>query len=216
MMGRLRLVAALVCGLMLFLTAGCNILGPAFLLVHGPAKTHAKFEPEKQRPTVVFVDDRASVLPRRVLRQQIARSTETTLLKEGVLKNVIDSTAAVNAAAHEPAGEPLDIASLARAVQAEVVIYISINGFALSSDRQTFLPEASYNVKVIDITKDNPRVWPAEHEGFPITVAMKQTSAVTPTTAAGQAQALTALADRSGVAIAQLFFKHDAYDTIGK
>ncbi len=78
--------------------AGCNILGPAILLVEGPPKVPAKFTPEKKRPTVVFVDDRASVLPRRALRQQIAAMCQNALLKEKVLTNVIDTTAAMSVA----------------------------------------------------------------------------------------------------------------------
>ncbi len=58
---------------------GCNILGPAILLVEGPPKVQAQFTLEKKRPTVVFVDDRASVLPRRALRQQIAAMCQNAL-----------------------------------------------------------------------------------------------------------------------------------------
>jgi hypothetical protein len=189
---------------------GCNIIGPAYLLVHGPEKTPAQHELDKQRPTVVFVDDRASVLPRRAMRQQIGAATQNTLLKEHVLKNVIDTTAIMNAAAHETSGEQMDIASLARAVQAEVVIYVTVDAFMLSPDGQTFSPEARYHVKVIDVTKPNARVWPAEHEGHPVAVMMRTSTSATPKSATEQATALTALTDRSGTAIAQLFFSHEA------
>src|SRR4051812_9808950 len=71
---------------------GCNILGPAFLLVHGPEKAPAAYKLDKERSTVVFVDDRSSVLAKRALRQQIATAAQNELLKQGVLVNVIDAS----------------------------------------------------------------------------------------------------------------------------
>jgi len=189
--------------------SACNIVGPAYLLVHGPEKTPAEHNLEKQRPTGVFVDDRASVLPRRSMRLQVAAAAQNTLLKERVLTNVIDATAIMNAATHETSDQQMDIASLARAVQAEVVIYVSVDAFRLTPDGQTFAPEARYHVKVIDITKPNARVWPADHEGHAVSVVMKASATAAPKTAVEQATALTALADRSGTAIAQLFFSHE-------
>lgn len=211
-----RFLAGVALGVGVVGVAGCNIVGPAFMLVHGPDQEPAKFELEKQRPTVVFVDDRASVLPRRAMRQQIGAAVQNTLLKERALKNVIDSGAIMNAAAHETGGQQMDIASLARAVQAEVVIYVSVDAFMLTPDGQTFSPEARYHVKVIDITKPNARVWPPEHEGYPVTATMTPSTSAAPKSVSEQVSALSALADRSGTAIAQLFFSHDqTHDSMG-
>ena len=195
---------------------GCNYVGPAYLLIHGPEKTPAQFTLGKERPTVIFVDDRASVLPRRAVRQQIAAAAQNTLLKEGVLTNVIDTTAAMTAAAHESSGQPMDITTLAKSVQAEVVVYVTADRFILTPDGQTYTPEARFHVKVIDITKPNPRLWPSEHEGYPVVVMMKPSSAAPPKTAAEQTTALNALADRAGTAIAQLFYKHESREEIAK
>jgi hypothetical protein len=188
---------------------GCNILGPAILLVEGPPKVPAQFTLEKKRPTVVFVDDRASVLPRRALRQQIAKSAQDVLLNERVLTNVIDTSAAMTVAAHESATDLMDITSLAKAVQAEVVIYVSVDSFSLTPDGQTYSPEAHFHVKVIDITKPEARIWPAEHEGHPLAVTSKNTSTPNPKTTGEQIGSLNTLADRSGAAIAQLFYTHE-------
>jgi hypothetical protein len=190
--------------------ASCNIFGAAYSVVHGPEQTPAQYSLDKNRPTVVFVDDRANILPRRAMRQQIALAAQNALLKEGVLKNVMDATAALNAAAHETAGEPMDMASLAKAVHAEVMIYVSVDSFVLSSDGQTYQPEARYHVKVIDTTKPNARLWPEEHEGYPLTVNTKPDSTAAPKNAGERAAGLTALAERSGGAVAELFFSHEA------
>jgi hypothetical protein len=211
-----RMMVAAACGTAAVWMSACNILGPAIMLVHGPDKEPAQFTLDKQRPTVVFVDDRASVLPRRSMRLQIAGTAQKTLLSERVLTNVIDATAAMNVAAHETSGQPIDLASLAKAVQAEVVIYVSVDSFVLSPDGQTFAPEAHYHAKVIDITRPEPRVWPPEHEGYPFSIVMKPGNAAAPKVATEQLTALNALADRSGVAIAQLFFSHDPHEHIGQ
>jgi hypothetical protein len=209
-----RALALCAGALSLCAVSSCNYVGPAYLLIHGPDKTPAVFTLEKERPTVIFVDDRASVLPRRALRQQIGTATQNVLLRERALTNVIDTSAAMTAAAHETAGEPMDLISLAKAVQAEVVVYVTVDSYRLTADGQSYSPEGRYHVKVIDIKKQNPRVWPPEHEGYPVNVLMKPTSASPPKNAGEQTTALNALADRSGTAIAQLFFKHEAREEI--
>jgi hypothetical protein len=195
--------------------SGCNYLGPAYLLVHGPEKAPAAYQPDKVRPTVVFVDDRANVLARRALRQRIAESAQQTLLKEGVLTNVIEASAALAAAAREPSSAPMEITALGKAVQAEIVIYVTVDSFGLSPDGQTFEPSSSFHVKVIDVNKpEAPRVWPPEKEGCPVSTTIKTRNAAAPTGLGERVAMLDTLADKSGVVIAQLFYDHETNDHV--
>ena len=195
--------------------AGCNIIGPAYLLVHGPEKTPEAYKLNKDRPTVVFVDDRANILARRTLRQRIAEGVQKELLKQGALKNVIDTTAAIAVASREPSGQPMEITSIGQAVKAEVVIYVTVDSFALSTDGHTYEPTGVFHVKVLDVNKpDAPRLWPEEKEGKAVTALIRTKSAAAPTTLSERVTMLDALAEKSGLVIAQLFYEHEASERL--
>jgi hypothetical protein len=175
---------------------GCNILGAAIVLVQGPPTTPAMHKLDKDRPTVVFVDDRANVLGRRTLRQSIAQSAQEALIKEADLKNVIDARASLATVVGETAAEPLDIVSIGKRVGAEIVIYAVVDTFTLSQDGQTFVPQATFRVKVLDVTKEQPRIWPTEREGKAITAETTQRQGVRPTNATEVLKAEQTLAER--------------------
>jgi hypothetical protein len=196
--------------------SSCNIVGPAYLLVHGPEKTPAVHKLEKERSTIIFVDDRANVLSRRALRTQIAKSAEQSLLKEKVLTNVVDATAAMQVALRESAGSPMDISTLGKSVQADVVVYVIMDSFVLSTDGQTFSPQATAHVKVIDSTSHR-RLFPAEKkEGHPVTVTIKMASGTVPRTQTDQINALNSLADATGQQIARLFYDAETRESISQ
>ena len=190
--------------------ASCNIIGPAYVLAAGPEKQKALFTLDRERPTVIFVDDRASVLPRRTLRQTVAKRIESELLGQKSLTTVIDSSTIAGVASRDPADSPTDIASLGKSVSAEVVIYVSLDRFAVSPDGQVYQPFADARVKVLDITKQQPRVWPQEREGYTASLIMPQGRNNLPATPAAAAAAQETLAAELGVTIARLFFTHES------
>ncbi len=212
-----RITTILLIAAAAMLLPSCNIIGPAVVLVHGPEKTPAQFKLAKERPTIVFVDDRENVLARRTFRTQIARAIQETLLQKGVLTNVIETSAAMAVASRESAGEPLDIASIGRAAQAEVVIYVTMNAFVLSPDGQTYIPQSKAHVKVIDVAKGE-RLWPdkEKREGFPVDAMLNNTSGTVPSSPSDQLKGLSALADRTGLLIAQLFYDHETRESINQ
>ena len=145
-------------------SGGCNIVGAGFLLIHGPPRLEARHTLQKERPTVIFVDDRANQLPTRALRDVIARSAQQTLLAEGALVNVIDCKAAFSAVSSEKSSEPMDLVALAKAVQADVLVYAAIDSFTLSQDGGSVSPSIAMRVKVMDAALAK-RVWPEEKTG---------------------------------------------------
>jgi hypothetical protein len=199
------------CLLLAFLPmAGCNIIGPAAVLASGPPKIDARHGLDKDRPTVIFVDDRASVLPRRSLRQTIAQATEAELLAQGVLTKVIDSRSMLAVASRDSAEQPSDIATLAKSVSAEIAIYISIDRFGITPDGQVVQPFADARVKVLDVTLPQPRVWPEDREGFSVQVLQPQGRSAPPSTPSAMMQTQDALATQLGRTTARLFFRHEA------
>jgi len=192
--------------------AGCNIIGPAYVLLHGPPKQPAQYTLDPERSVVVFVDDRSNVLPRRALRQIIGESAQKSLLASGDVTNVIDSRDALAAASRDKFDQPMTIVDIARSVQAETVIYVSVEQLALSEDGQSVSPVASAWVKVIDAT-DEKRLWPEDKAGARVGIRPRFEQGFTPQSQADVARAQNAVAERLGVAIAQVFYDHETFES---
>lgn len=201
-------VAAIGAGAVLWSVSGCNIVGPAFLLVHGPEKIPQVYDLPKERPTVIFLDDRAGHITRAPTRDRVTAAAEAALLKADAVERLLDSRAAAAFVANEPRGDLKSISEVGRAVNAEVVVYVTPELFTMSADGQTFAPTARLRVKVIDAVADT-RLWPEEREGyvFDVTAATRQGTA--PTDAADLREAEDRFADLIGLRLAQLFYKHE-------
>ncbi|MEX2219017.1 MAG: hypothetical protein WD749_09680 [Phycisphaerales bacterium] len=188
--------------------AGCNIVGPAFYLVHGPEKTKRLYELDAKRATVVFVDDRGNRVPRRSLRLMIAQEAEKTLLKGKALEDMISADSAMAAAGNDRSDRPAPITEIGRALKADVVIYATVDQFDLSPDGATYAPAAVLRVKVIDAANDT-RLWPADAAGHPLTVRMTARSRDIPTGTAARYTAEEELAKQAGMELANLFITHE-------
>jgi hypothetical protein len=191
------------------LLAGCNIVGPAYYLIHGPEKVKKQYTLDKAKPTVIFIDDRANRVPRRTLRLAIAQEAEKNLLKSKTVVDMISAESAMLAAGHDRYEQPIPIAEIGRAVKAEQMIYATVDGFTLSPDGQTYSPVAQLRVKVIDATSDK-RLWPTEDGGFPITVHVVSKTSPMPTSTSSRYQAEDELAKQIGLELAWLFIDHEA------
>jgi hypothetical protein len=207
---RLQAPVLLVLALTLATLAACNVVGPAALLIEGPPKIDAVYKLDPKRPTVVFVDDRNNVLKRVALRQAIAQAAQQELLDQGTLKQVIDCKAAYQVTARDKSNSVLSIVEVGKAVQAEIVIYVTVDSFGLSPDGSSYAPAASMRVKVLDVTKDDPRLWPKEREGHAFMASYRQMASKMPETLSEVAQAEDLLAKQCGRAIQQLFDSHEA------
>jgi len=198
-------------GLLLLPVSGCNIVGPAYYFIHGPEKTPAAFTLDKKRSTVVFVDDQNSVLPRRSLRMEIASSATELIQSEKLVEDVIDSRGAIIAATRDRDSEPMSVVAVGRSVKAQVVIYVAIDAFSLSSGGVAYAPAARVRVKIMDAEND-VRLWPGETlpDGAPLNVIMHEKANSRPTSASQVATAENELAKETGVAVAELFFEHEA------
>ena len=189
--------------------AGCNIAGPAYYFIHGPEKIPRLYELNKERPTVIFIDDRAMRIQRTPTRERIAAAAERSLLDNGALVRVLDSRAAAAVVTNEPRGELMAISEIGREVGAEVVIYVTPDAFALSTDGQTFQPVARLRVKVLDAVSDE-RLWPEAREGHLLTVTASRKQGSTPSGAAEVREAEDKFADLVGLRLAQMFYSSEA------
>jgi hypothetical protein len=190
-------------------TAGCNIVAPAYWLVHGGEKIDAEFKLPKDRSTVVFIDDRANRIPRRALRVAIAEETEKSLIKNAGLKDMISAQSALQAAGRESGTSPVPVTEIAQRVHADIIVYATVDTFTLSSDTATYRPMAALRVKVLD-AKAETRLWPKDETGYTLTTTLQPKQGEKPTNTGDVYKAEDELARQVGVELAQLFFKHDA------
>lgn len=194
--------------------AGCNIVGPAAAVLAGPPTTDAMFELDEKLSYVIVVDDLKSRVPRRSLREEIAKSAEETLLSEGTVPEgkLISGRVALRVSATEDEfGTPLSVAELGQRVGADAVIYVAMERWTLSRDGGTLSPSVAASVKIID-AKENRRIWPpAGASGYRLLMEpqMKVNSADLPKELAQRSQTEQAVAKQFGVALAQMFYEHE-------
>jgi len=190
--------------------SGCNILGPVFYVVHGPPKVKAQYNLDSEKKTVFFIDDRANRLPRRSLKDVIGQQAEETLIARGAVPqdNMIASRSATIAARGEMNSELMSISAIGRAVGAERVIYVNVEGFSVTRDGTTIEPIAGVVMKVIDVEADR-RVWPGDSQGFPVRVQLPATGSTIGADRASIRRVETGLAEMLGMQIARTFFEYE-------
>jgi len=188
--------------------AGCNIFAPAYFIVAGPGNVDREYELDKNARTVVFVDDPSSRIATRRIRVAIGEAAQDEIVRQRLLDdgNVIDARAALAATSRDRDDAPLSIAEIGRAVEADTVIYVLVTGFdatPVSADSRAF---AELRVKVIDCATAE-RLWPLDNEaGYPLRVTLPIDAGVIGATSRSEAlQAQRALAERTGLAVSQLF-----------
>ena len=161
-----------ICALGMGGLTSCNIVGPAGYFIAGPGDVDAEFDLDADRPTLIFIDDRSSKLPRRQFRTLIAETAQANLVSAGVVSTIVDTQAATAVASQDKNSRPMSIASIGEAVGAEIVIYATVDEFTISPDGQTVLPTSQLRVKVIDVVTGE-RAWPQEREGYPLRLTVR-------------------------------------------
>ena len=187
--------------------AGCNILGPAFLLAHGPPRVSEEYTLDKHRVTTVLVDDPNTVFPRRQYRVVVSQQIEERLIdRRAVAVDMVSSQYVLALVNRETPGERRTIPQLGRDVGAEVVLWVTFDRFTLAPDGQTFRPTSVVRVKVVDAVNDTV-LWPDAPAGYKMTVQMDAKTTSLPESFSARAQVELDLALYSGKAIAELFYE---------
>lgn len=203
--GRLARLAAL--GAFVLAGAGCNIVGPIAYAIHGPGNVEPVAILEPEQTVVYFIDDPSSKLAQRRLRYTMADVASRTLLEKEIVTDVLDSRTILNAASRERQGDRMSISELGKAVGADTVIYAVVTNFSIAAEQGTFVPIASLRVKIIDVA-DGVRTWPDSEAGYLLEVRLAQRPSTTGQDR-GRLAIETQLAEQAGLALAQLFYKHE-------
>lgn len=194
----------------LVMMPSCNVVGGLVYAVHGPEKVPALFELDKTKKIVILIDDRKPVVNSRVNRVRIGTTAERALLDNAKLEHVISCQDLLAVAEREKGSKPMGLVELGEAVGADILICAKMNSFSLSPDGQTYQPSAIVTIKVMDIT-GKTRLWPKEpQDEYVLSVSSPQKQGTPPKSLSEVEAAYTALADRAGLAIAQIFYQHEA------
>jgi len=207
-------VCILISMLLISTLGGCNIVAPALYLVKGLPKIPAQHKLDKERTTVVFIDDPTSALPRRTLRSSIAKRAEFELIQSKSLVNMVDANSIQAAATRDTSDQGTSIVRLGQSVKADIVIYVWVDSFGLTPDGATYQPFATARVKVIDVQAKSSRVWPESFEGHPVAVKPVVRANEVPKSAAAQSKAQDDLGAALGSTIARLFYDSESRESV--
>lgn len=225
--GRLPLALAITCGAVVAQVAGCNIVAPAAYILGGLPKVDAVYVlpvDEKKYPlkVTVYTDDSNSVIPTNSRAVCLAVSDQVTgelidrdCVPASLMLNARDAMGVVSR--RDSYSDPLSVVGIARAVEADVIIYVDMTSFRLTNDGE-FMPTASGNVRVTDAT-NNDRLFPPDEDGtgtavWPVSVRLDLRGLDTAVTRsrAGRTQLNEALAIELGTEIAKMFYRHESQE----
>ena len=200
-------------------TASCNIVAPVAMIIEGPPKADAVAELDKSRPTVFFIDDRDSVLPKRSLRDDIGTTAERTLLARKVMtqRSMIAAQDARRVAASERAGQPMSVVDVGRRVGAEVVVHVNMDIFRITApDGFSLSPIGIASVMVYD-TVSNEVIWPESGEPYTLDVRLPARPGMsTELSLSERAARERDLAQRVGMRLARMFYTAERDRNLGE
>ena len=212
--GRRRLaligVAVALAGAVALVVGGCNYIAAAVILTQGRGKIPAAYTLDKNRTTVVLIDDLSNRVPRRSLRDDMGAAADAEMLAHGVIADgkLISSASARRAAASDTADDRQAAVDIGRAVGAEVVIYVTMTGWTLQQEPGFISPAASAQVSVLD-TVNNMRLWPQGERTHPFVVRVPRASGDMGMSLSEKSKWERTLATRFGTQLGKLFYEHE-------
>lgn len=207
---RVRLCVALGAAAAAIMLGGCNILGPAFVLAHGPPKIYRATTLDKTKTVAIFIDDPMNLVPRTNLRAIMGEEAEELLLKKKLVADAKSARSTIAAASQARGDEQLSITAIGRLVGADQVIWVGIEQFTLSPDGESFRPTVRALVKIIDVAEDR-RVWPTSGPGYPLVIERAVRPTEVPSSRSQAEQMHVELAKHAGRGIAELFYDEERY-----
>lgn len=187
--------------------AGCNIAAPLFFIVAGPATFEAEHKLDRKRPTVVFVDDPRSQIPRRALRIEILNAVQDEILKKDLVDDLIDGQAAIRVADADSSAGQMSVTEVGRSAEAEVVVWVTVDRFVRPATTGDAQPSVSLRVRVVDALA-NSYEFPASPTGRAVVVSDTIRRGSVANAAGARSAAEIEIARKAGRAAAQLFYEH--------
>jgi hypothetical protein len=192
--------------------AGCNMAVPALYVIEGPGKRPAVFTLPEDSKVVVYVDDRRNVVSRLQLRAALADDIGTRLRDLELVKEVVSGRELIGYVRRvETPSKRVSIEEMGQAVGADLVVYVEMDGFALSPDGATPKPVGSAFVKVVDV-KARERLFPppgGDPMGWPVSAEVQNMTPEMFRTSAQRRRAEDLLEKKLAEEVARLFHDHE-------
>jgi hypothetical protein len=205
-------ILALAASVALLVAQGCNMAVPALYVVQGPPKRPAMYTLPADKKVVVFVDDRQNVIARLQLRAMLGDDVSNELRRLKLVNDVVSGRELIAYVRRvETSAKRVSIEELGEAVQADIVVYVEMESFALSPDGATPKPVSSAYVKVVDV-KAKERLFPptgGDPKGQPVSGELDEQMPDAFRTSAQRRRMEDLLAKKLADSIAKLFYEYE-------
>ena len=193
---------------------GCNVIVPVAYVLEGPGTIPAEYQ-LRETSTAVFVDDRDNNFPRTALRAIVGvEITEQLIANETLPPSLmVDARDMIGLArALESSDNRISIERIGREAGVEQVIYVELEGFALTTDGVTPRPTAMCRVKVLDLAA-GMRVYPSDTaSGQEVVANIREVDPSLFESFAKRRRIEDDLAIRLGRTVSELFYEHERID----
>ncbi|MCH2145903.1 MAG: hypothetical protein MK082_12270 [Phycisphaerales bacterium] len=198
-----------------FASTGCNYIVMANYALEGTGKTPAEHALEPWE-TLVFIDDPANILPRTVLRANLAEEISTQLVTRQLVPLTVEPTDAMAMVrSRERRGDRMSMEQIAKEADVPQLIFIEMESFSLTESEWVPRPNASCLIKVLDFEQGR-RVYPqgdiGDYGGRRISVSMREISPESMRSTSGRRQAELNLVSRLARDIVKLFYEYETKD----
>lgn len=187
--------------------AGCNWIAPVIILVEGPPKVDAEYKLLKDRTAVVFVDDPRSQIPRRAIRVAMIEAAEQDILKKNLVDDLVSGQSALRVAQADQSAGQMSVAEIGRSVEAEVVIWATVDTFTRADLARSQEPAVMLRVRVVD-AENNEILWPDDSAGHRLLVTLTPRIGTVASDAGASTASELKLGQNAGSAVGQLFYQH--------
>lgn len=200
---------------LLSLLPACNILVPASYVVGGTGMNPAEHELDEVK-TLVFVDDRKNVLPRTVLRANLAKSISLMIMEKQLVSSTIDpADVMAMVRTRERNGQIMSIESIARDVGVRQVIFIEMESFSRLQRNLSLRPNAACLVRVMHYDKGG-RVYPKADLGDAgtrrVSAQLREVAPENLNSTSDRRRVEMAVTEQLAINVVKLFHKHEARD----
>ena len=186
---------------------GCAVVAFTVAAFAPPQVKSAAFELPKDKVILVFVDDLANPIDYETLKHELTKGINSRLIKNAEIKKTVRYEDLFRLIASRPDFNKLSVNQVAQQLNADVIIYVSIDKFSLGENRKINLWHGKFGTTVRVVTSSGKQLWPTDlSDGLKMPdVVMPQNVDHSPTYGVTLCSEMAEImADR----IAKLFYKH--------
>lgn len=188
--------------------AGCNIVGPAVLLLHPPIKEPAEVELTEGR-LALLVEYARSREENPVFTRAFHDRLQEVLREQKLPTTFISQDEVARARRAHPDFARWNLQQIGRELDADQVLYARVEQLRLRDDAVGLIvtPEVQLRLMLIDVhARDKPRLWPDETEGRLVKRGRPSQEATDPVMVDAET---TKLARDTAWVVAKYFYEYD-------